>query len=91
VSDAHEQKAQELVVVDAAGRLQLSGEQRHLAGIGRRARVEVVDGGLLIRPGDEAPPPERLAAGDLDDYDALNGPPASPRRRRRLPWRRRNA
>ena len=45
--------AQELVVLDSAGRLQLPGEQRTLAGIGRRARVELVDGGILIRPVDD--------------------------------------
>jgi len=45
--------SQELVVLDGAGRLQLPGEQRALAGIGRRARVELVDGGILIRPGDD--------------------------------------
>jgi bifunctional DNA-binding transcriptional regulator/antitoxin component of YhaV-PrlF toxin-antitoxin module len=45
--------AEELVVVDSAGRLQLPSSQRALAGIGRRAKVEIVDGGLLIRPGDE--------------------------------------
>jgi peptide/nickel transport system ATP-binding protein len=44
---------EELVVLDSAGRLQLPGDQRLLAGIGRRARVEVVDGGILIRPSDD--------------------------------------
>lgn len=44
---------EELVVLDSAGRLQLPGDQRALAGIGRRARVELVDGGILIRPSDE--------------------------------------
>ena len=58
--------SQELVVLDSAGRLQLPGEQRTLAGIGRRARVELVDGGILIRPVDddraEVPPAETLPA-----------------------------
>ncbi len=44
---------EELVVLDSAGRLQLPGDQRVLAGIGRRARVELVDGGILIRPGED--------------------------------------
>jgi peptide/nickel transport system ATP-binding protein len=44
---------EELVVLDSSGRLQLPGEQRALAGIRRRAKVELVDGGILIRPGDE--------------------------------------
>ena len=45
--------AEELVVLDSAGRLQLPGDQRALAGIGRRARVELVDGGILMRPSDD--------------------------------------
>jgi ABC-type lipoprotein export system ATPase subunit len=44
---------EELVVLDSAGRLQIPSDQRALAGIGRRARVELVDGGILIRPGDD--------------------------------------
>jgi peptide/nickel transport system ATP-binding protein len=46
--------AEELVVLDRAGRLQIPGDQRVLAGIGRRARVELVDGGILIRASDAA-------------------------------------
>jgi peptide/nickel transport system ATP-binding protein len=45
--------AQELVVLDRAGRLQLPSEQRIRAGIYRRARIELVDEGLLVRPGDD--------------------------------------
>ncbi|MBK9715165.1 MAG: ABC transporter ATP-binding protein [Kouleothrix sp.] len=45
--------SQELVVLDSAGRLQIPGEQRARAGIGRRAKIELVDGGILIRPSDE--------------------------------------
>lgn len=44
---------EELVVLDSAGRLQIPGDQRLLAGIGRRAKVEVVDGGILIKPSDD--------------------------------------
>lgn len=55
---------EELVVLDRAGRLQLPGEQRALAGIHRRARVELVEGGILIRPGDD---------GDLDVPDTTEG------------------
>jgi ABC-type lipoprotein export system ATPase subunit/bifunctional DNA-binding transcriptional regulator/antitoxin component of YhaV-PrlF toxin-antitoxin module len=64
-------RAEELVVVDGAGRLQIPGDQRILAGIGRRARVEVVDGGILIRPSDN-----RREEGDDSDEDEgieLNG------------------
>jgi peptide/nickel transport system ATP-binding protein len=45
----------EQVVVDRAGRLQIPADQRMLVGIGRRARIELVEGGLLIRPGDDGP------------------------------------
>ncbi len=44
---------EELVVLDSAGRLQLPGEQRALAGIRRRAKVELVEDGILIRPSDD--------------------------------------
>ncbi|MFN8568200.1 MAG: ABC transporter ATP-binding protein [Kouleothrix sp.] len=65
----HPARSQELVVLDSAGRLQLPGDQRTLAGIGRRARVELVDGGILIRPGDDDraeadAPADREPAGD---------------------------
>jgi len=45
--------SEELVVLDSAGRLQLPSEQRVLAGISRRARVELVDGGILVRPSND--------------------------------------
>jgi ABC-type lipoprotein export system ATPase subunit/bifunctional DNA-binding transcriptional regulator/antitoxin component of YhaV-PrlF toxin-antitoxin module len=53
--------SEELVVLDTAGRLQIPSDQRALAGIGRRARVELVDGGILIRPSDD----ERIAVGGV--------------------------
>jgi peptide/nickel transport system ATP-binding protein len=60
---------EELVVLDSAGRLQLPGEQRALAGIGRRARIELVDGGILIRPSDD----DRPSAGqDSEAGEPLN-------------------
>jgi peptide/nickel transport system ATP-binding protein len=77
---------EELVVLDSAGRLQLPGDQRALAGIGRRARVELVDGGILIRPGDDeaigASASQELSeepAGDVLSYSSLYSaePPAS--------------
>ncbi len=49
-STAQAAQREELVVLDKTGRLQLPGDQRALAGIGRRARVELIDGGILIRP-----------------------------------------
>jgi peptide/nickel transport system ATP-binding protein len=103
--DAADQAAlvggQELVVLDRAGRLQLPGEQRALAGIGRRARVEMVDGGILIRPSDE----DRVEGADSSgtaetemSYHSLYADSAPPppsdtpkrtRRRWRLPWQKR--
>lgn len=44
---------EELVVLDRSGRLQIPSEQRALAKIGRRVRLELVEGGILIRPGDD--------------------------------------
>ncbi len=83
--------AEELVVVDRAGRLQIPGEQRALAGIGRRARVELVDGGVLIRAVDddriEAPAEEPDGSSHHRLYD--DTPPAGAVRplRWRWPWR----
>jgi peptide/nickel transport system ATP-binding protein len=82
-------QAQELVVVDAAGRLQLPRDQRMLAGIGRRARIEVVDGGVLIRPGDdERDPAEPPAEEGYEQLYGAGGQRAPRRARWRLPWRR---
>jgi peptide/nickel transport system ATP-binding protein len=61
--------SEELVVLDSAGRLQLPGDQRALAGIGRRARVELVDGGILIRPSDE----DRVEGGPVQESPAGDG------------------
>jgi peptide/nickel transport system ATP-binding protein len=72
---------EELVVLDSAGRLQLPGDQRALAGIGRRARVELVDGGILIRPGDDdvsgaivSSETSDEATGDVLSYSSLYSP-----------------
>lgn len=54
---------EELVVLDSAGRLQLPGEQRALAGIRRRAKVELVEEGILIRPGED----DMMEAAELSD------------------------
>ncbi|GAB4113068.1 MAG: ABC transporter ATP-binding protein [Roseiflexaceae bacterium] len=73
---AAERHGSERVVIDAAGRLQLPIDQRGLAGIGRRATIEVVDGGLLIRPSDDGNQPEAEAnsANDTDlDVEGLYG------------------
>jgi len=67
---ARARAAEELVVVDRAGRLQIPGDQRALAGIGRRARVELVDGGVLIRPveDDRIAIPTEEPSGDHHHY-----------------------
>lgn len=61
-SDGAAAAGEALAVLDRAGRLQLSAEQRELAGLGRRVRVEPVAGGLLISPdgdgGEGAPAPQ---------------------------------
>lgn len=62
--------AAEQVVVDQAGRLQIPADQRLLVGIGRRARIELVDGGLLIRPGDDGPADD-LPDVEQNDHDDL--------------------
>lgn len=80
---SHRPSVEELVVLDSAGRLQIPGEHRALAGIGRRARVELVDGGILIRPSDEdrievvETTDEAGAAGSYHSLYSADPPPAS--------------
>jgi len=83
--------ADELVVLDRAGRLQLPSEQRALAGIFRRARVELVEGGILVRPGDDELGAMGTAEATPDDagYQSLYSVPApapSPRASRWKDW-----
>jgi peptide/nickel transport system ATP-binding protein len=54
--------AGELAVVDGAGRLQLPAELRALAGIRRRARVELRGDALVLSAGDSAEPEEEPEA-----------------------------
>ncbi|MBC8162539.1 MAG: ABC transporter ATP-binding protein [Roseiflexaceae bacterium] len=83
---------EELVVLDSAGRLQIPSEQRVLAGIGRRAKVELVAGGILIRPSDDERPTIPLnepSAGpnhsSLYSSEPLPGSGEQPPKRK-LPW-----
>jgi peptide/nickel transport system ATP-binding protein len=69
--DGAQPHSEELVVVDAAGRLQIPADQRMLAGIGRRAHVEIVDGGILIRPGGTDDAEEEPDTEEEDDLAAL--------------------
>jgi ABC-type lipoprotein export system ATPase subunit len=79
-----------LAVLDRAGRLQLSIEQRELARLHRRVRVEAVSGGLLIRPGDDGPEatthPTELPPIDAAALYSAEDP--APRQRSWQPWRR---
>jgi len=45
----------ELIVLDSAGRMQIPKELREQLGLQRYARLEVVEGGILIRPVDDHP------------------------------------
>ncbi len=86
---------EELVVLDSAGRLQIPGDQRALAGIGRRAKVELVDGGILIKPSDDdrievaAPPSDVDAEATYRSLYSADLPPAKPRSNGRVKtwWR----
>jgi putative ABC transport system ATP-binding protein len=49
----------ELIVLDSAGRLQIPKDLRTQLGLERYARLEIVEGGILIRPVAEADPPGR--------------------------------
>ncbi len=75
--------ADDLVVVDRAGRLQIPLDARALAGIGRRAHVELVDGGIMIRPSADGETEALPVADDADAlYAALTDEPPPPVRRR---------
>jgi ABC-type multidrug transport system ATPase subunit len=91
----HEVTYEELVVLDTAGRLQIPRDYLEEFGIGDRARVEMTDEGILIRPVEG-----RLAMGRGDDQDSWelqvsglyveqeDAAPA-PQHRRALSWLRR--
>jgi ABC-type lipoprotein export system ATPase subunit len=48
--DDHEPEFEELIVLDSAGRLQLPQDYLEQMAIEKRVRLELVDGGILIRP-----------------------------------------
>jgi putative ABC transport system ATP-binding protein len=62
----HEQKFEELVVLDSAGRLQVPKEIRERYNIGDRIKIEETPEGLLIRPveGSGVPQVKRLTEAD---------------------------
>jgi ABC-type lipoprotein export system ATPase subunit/bifunctional DNA-binding transcriptional regulator/antitoxin component of YhaV-PrlF toxin-antitoxin module len=98
--EAAEHVFEELAVLDAAGRLSIPRDLLEQFGIRRRVRMEVVEGGILIRP---AAPEHDIAHGHSAPAepampDEVEGPPAGPawldRSRKwlsgvtsRLPWR----
>jgi len=73
----------EHVVVDAAGRLQVPKEYLEQIGIGDRATLDVVDGGIIIRP---VAGRRRVATPLLEGLE--DEPPTSQRRGVREWWRR---
>jgi putative ABC transport system ATP-binding protein len=50
LDDENETEYEELIVLDAAGRLQLPQDYLEQLAIEKRVRLELVDGGILIRP-----------------------------------------
>jgi peptide/nickel transport system ATP-binding protein len=74
---------EELVVLDSAGRLQIPGDQRALARIGKRAKVELVDGGILIRPIDddriEVDEPTSEDGAETEYHSLYSAEPPAPR------------
>ncbi len=84
-ADTHHNEA--LVVVNGAGLLQIPIDQRELVGLGRRARVEVVNGGIFIRPVDVDDDRDETA-GRADDTGQDDLPETPRRRGWRLPWKR---
>jgi hypothetical protein len=90
--DEHEVTYEELIVLDAAGRLQVPRDYLEEFGIGDRARVEVTDEGILIRAveGREAAT-SRASEQDAweaqvsDLYGNQDAPPP-PRGRRAIKW-----
>jgi ABC-type lipoprotein export system ATPase subunit len=100
---ASEQTHEEFVVMDAAGRIQIPRDYVEKLGMGRRVRVDMEDGRIVVRPVDEGGAAKQNGAaarsdgsGDPGDSGALDGPAADaaadapPARRRggiRFPWR----
>jgi len=78
----------EFVILDSAGRLQIPKELREQLGIGRRAQLDKVDDGILIRPVET----ESETAGkhlSLEEqiallFEAEASPPQKPRSQKRL-------
>ena len=66
----HSHTFTELIVLDSAGRMQIPQELREQLGLQRYARVEVVEGGILIRPVDDHPRPQHETKSVFRETDA---------------------
>jgi ABC-type lipoprotein export system ATPase subunit/bifunctional DNA-binding transcriptional regulator/antitoxin component of YhaV-PrlF toxin-antitoxin module len=78
----------EFVVLDSAGRLQIPKELREQFGIGKRAQMEVSEGGIVIRPV-KSEGEKQLRQLTLEEqiallFEAEAAPPSKPRSQRRL-------
>ncbi len=92
----HEVLYEELVVLDTAGRLQVPREYLEELRIGDRARVELTDEGILIRPvagraavSSRVSEEEQWEAQVSGLYVGEDAPPPPPQRRKPLNWLRR--
>jgi peptide/nickel transport system ATP-binding protein len=70
----------EVLIVDRVGRLQLSAEQRAMAGIGSRVHAELTESGILIRSSAELD-------GAASDDPVIEDAPPPQRTRRWWPWK----
>jgi ABC-type glutathione transport system ATPase component len=68
----HDDHFEELIVLDSAGRLQIPKAQREELNIRRRVKLEVVPGGILIKPvqADDEPQRERPKAGEPSQVES---------------------
>jgi len=90
----HEVTYEELVVLDAAGRLQIPRDYLEEFSIGDRARVEMTDEGILIRPVEGREAVSRVSEEDAWEVQVSGlyveeDEPPSPHHRRVLDWFRR--
>ncbi len=90
----HEVTYEELVVLDAAGRLQIPRDYLEAFRIGDRARVEITDEGILIQPVEGRETVTRVADEDAWEVQVSGlyvreDEPPPPRHKRVLDWLRR--
>jgi ABC-type glutathione transport system ATPase component len=83
-----DQTHEEFVVMDAAGRIQIPRDYVEKLGMGRRVRVDLEDGRIVVRPVEGAVPTKGEAKVAVTTSSASDDGPAAPAKKRRLPWRR---